>query len=318
MQQDFSFLRDLRFTVIGANGFIGTNLCLELLSHGAKVKGCGRTALPRKELAGNIDWIQLDWTKDNDNLFQAVENTDVIVHLVSTLLPSPSNLDPTRDVQENLISTMHLLEFCSRARLKKFVFASSGGTVYGPQKTMPIKETTLPNPISSYGIVKATIENYLNLYRHLHGLDYVALRIANPFGKYQMPHDQGLVANLMWKALAGKAIDIWGDGSIVRDYIHINSVVQAIMLSANIKNILAPRIYNIGSGIGRSVNEVLHSIQAVHGSHLKVNYTPSRPADVPENILDISLAGDHLNWAPKINWNNELVETYDWMSRTCE
>jgi UDP-glucose 4-epimerase len=316
MQKKFSFLRNLRCTVIGANGFIGTNLCLALLGAGAIVKGCGRTALPRKELAGSIDWIQFDWTKHDEKLYQAIQNSDVVVHLVSTLLPSPSNLDPARDIHENLIGTMHLLKLCTKARVNKVIFASSGGTVYGPQKIMPIKECTLPNPISSYGIVKTATENYLNLYRHLHSMDFVALRIANPFGEYQMPHEQGLVANLMEKALAGKVIEVWGDGSVVRDYIHISSVVEAMLLSINLQNSKAPRIFNIGSGVGRTVNDVFYAVEAVHGSPLKISYTKSRTADVPENVLDVSLASEHLNWEPSTDWENELQKTYAWVRGT--
>jgi UDP-glucose 4-epimerase len=299
--------------VLGANGFIGTNLCLALASLGATVRGCGRSAVARPELADKIEWFQVDFTKNDASMRLVVQDTDFVVHLVSTLLPAPSNLEQIRDAEENLISTLRLLEYCKEAGVRKVIFASSGGTIYGPQQYMPISENVLPNPICSYGIIKIATENYLNLYRHLYSLDFVALRISNPFGQYQIPHDQGLVAALIGKALTGSTIDIWGDGSIVRDYIYIDDLVEALILAMALENPNAPRVYNIGSGVGRSVNEVLCAIEAVHGRLPKVKRYPERSVDVPVNILDVGLARAYLGWLPSTEWTCALEKTYDWL-----
>jgi UDP-glucose 4-epimerase len=306
-------MKGLRCTVLGANGFIGTNLCLALASRGAIVKGCGRSVAARPELIGKIDWLQFDLTKNNESIQQVIQGADFVVHLVSTLLPVHSNREQIRDLEENLIGTVRLLQQCKDAGVKKVIFASSGGTVYGPQQNMPINETTLLNPISSYGIVKGAIENYLHLYRRLYGLDFVALRISNPFGPFQMPHDQGLIAALMGKTLNGSPVEIWGDGTVVRDYIYIDDVVNAIILAMALDNSDAPRVYNIASGVGRSVNEVLHAIGAAHGKLTKVNYHPARAVDVPTNILDVCLARTHLGWTPTTEWNDALEKTYVWL-----
>jgi UDP-glucose 4-epimerase len=141
----------------------------------------------------------------------------------------------------------------------------------------------------------------------------VALRISNPFGPFQMPHDQGLIAALIGKALKGSPVEIWGDGSVIRDYIYIDDVINAIILAISLDNPDAPRVYNVGSGIGRSVNEVLHAISTARGKPTKVDYCPARAVDVPTNILDISLARTHLRWTPTAEWKHALEKTYIWL-----
>ena len=311
-KNDLSQIYGKRFTVLGANGFIGTNLCLALLSAGGIVKGCGRSPQPRKELLDQIDWLQIDLSTSNFTL-GAVAGADIVVHLVATLLPAASNSDKVRDINENLIGTLNILEGCKVAGVKKIVYASSGGTIYGSQKNIPINETALPNPISSYGILKNATEGYLNLYKYLYSLDYVALRFSNPYGPYQMPSNQGLIAATIGKALKNEAIHIWGDGSIIRDYIHINDVISAILQSISLVDPVAPRVYNIGTGIGRSVNDILDSIEVIHGKRLSVKYSSQRSVDVPINILDINLAKFFLEWKPMEQWPESLGQTYDWL-----
>lgn len=305
-------LEGLRCTVIGAGGFIGTNLCLALADAGVKVTGCGRSELPRAALAGRVNWLRADLS-DCETLRRAVDGADVVVHLVSTLLPAPSNQDPVRDVQENLAGTLRLLQICRESCVRKVIFSSSGGTVYGPQSVTPIGEHVLPRPICSYGVVKVAIESYLDLYRRLFGLDYVALRIANPFGAHQYPHEQGLISALFGRALKGQLIEIWGDGSVVRDYIFISDVVEAIKAAIALDNPLAPRVYNIGSGVGRSVNEVLDSIATLLNVSLDVSYKPQRAVDVPVNVLDVNLARRYLAWTPDTPWEVALQRSHLWL-----
>ncbi|WP_213768591.1 NAD-dependent epimerase/dehydratase family protein [Caballeronia sp. dw_19] len=320
MQQpdhDRNWLAGARCTVLGANGFIGTNLCLALQSAGATVIGAGRSASARAELADKVSWRRTDLATGT-GLDDAIRGSDFVIHLVNTLLPAPSNAEKARDVEENLIGTLRLLELCREHRVKKVIYASSGGTVYGPQSVVPISENVIPLPICSYGIVKHAVEGYLHLFRHLHQLDYVALRIANPFGEYQMPHDQGLIATLFGKALSRTPISIWGDGSVVRDYVYIQDVVDAAIASMALDTQHAPRVFNIGSGVGKSVNDVIESITHVHGKLPRVEYTPGRAADVPVNVLDIRRAYDHLGWRPQTDWQAALDITYRWLSNVLD
>lgn len=311
-EHNLSQLAGARCAVLGANGFIGTNLCIALRDAGATVVGVGRSPRARDILMDRVEWRRADLA--TGNAFEhAVRDCDFVVHLANTLLPTPSNAEKVRDVQENLIGTLTLLERCRELGVGKVVYASSGGTVYGPQTNTPISEDVLPRPICSYGVVKHAVEGYLHLYRQLHRLDYVALRIANPFGPHQMPHDQGLVAALFGKALTGTPISIWGDGSVVRDYVYIQDVVEAIIAAMVLNEPDAPRIYNIGSGVGRSVNDVIASIQAIHGELPEVGYQHARAADVPVNVLDIRRAQTYLGWTPATPWHDALQATYKWL-----
>lgn len=149
---------------------------------------------------------------------EALEGIDVVFHLASTTLPKTSNDDPGYDVRSNVVDTIQLLEACVDAGVRKVIFASSGGTVYGVPERLPIKEDHPTNPISSYGIVKLTIEKYLGLFHYLYGLDYAALRISNPYGPYQDPAgQQGAISVFLHRILSGQPIAIWGDGEIVRE-----------------------------------------------------------------------------------------------------
>ena len=191
--------------------------------------------------------------------------------------------------------------------------ASSGGTVYGIPKVVPITETMENSPISAYGIAKLAIEKYLYLYEYLHGLNYMALRIANPFGPYQDPKKrQGIVAAVITCILANKPIEIWGDGTIVRDFIYIEDVVSAFISAACYDG--DARILNIGSGVGRSIDDIVASVgQAMGVDEPQKVYRLGRASDVPINVLDISLASRELCWAPTAEWIASLKATAEWL-----
>ena len=197
----------------------------------------------------------------------------------------------------------------------KVIFVSSGGTVYGVPEHLPICESHPTDPISAYGISKLAIEKYLGLYRRLHGLDYCVLRVANPYGPYQVPfNNQGVVASILQRALSGEAVEIWGDGEIVRDFIHIDDVVDTLIAAVDYAG--PKRVFNVGSGIGRSVNQIITDVETV----LKLgpiarDYKPARPADVPVNVLDIGLIQREMGWRPCIDWLEGLRSTGSWMTR---
>src|SRR5262249_42060795 len=142
-----------------------------------------------------------------------LEGCQTCFHLVSTTLPKSSNADPVFDVESNVLATIRLLTQAIQTGLKKVVFVSSGGTVYGVPKQIPILETHATDPMCSYGITKLSIEKYLHLFHVLHGLDYTVLRLSNPFGEGQRVHaSQGAVAVFLGKVLRGETVEIWGDG----------------------------------------------------------------------------------------------------------
>ena len=296
-----------RCVVLGAAGFIGKNLCAGLQAIGARVVGLGDR---RDTPAEQVEWhcIRLEATDLLENLLQ---KDDIVFHLASSTIPG-SNVTPDTDISANVIPTVRLLDACLRKGVAKFVFLSSGGTVYGPGVPLPTPEEAPTNPISWYGIQKLAIEKYLAVYHRLYALDFVALRVANPFGPYQVKAQQGVVASIIRHALAGTPVDIFGDGLVTRDYIYVADVVEAILRAAVMAEPTAPRVYNVGTGVGRSVLDVIETVQKVHGRPIQINRLPSRAIDVPVSVLDIGRAKEHLSWHPKTDWEQAVRYTYAW------
>jgi UDP-glucose 4-epimerase len=301
-----------RWLVLGASGFIGTNLCRRLVQGGAEVVAFGRQTNMPVQLEG-CRWVAGNFF-DQDSLAVAMDEAEIVVHSISTVIPATSNESPINDVKENLLGTLKLLDLCKRKAVKRLLVLSSGGTIYGPNVTIPTPENAPNEPICSYGIVKLAIEKYLQLYRRQGELDSVVLRLANPFGPYQRMGGQGLIAAVIHKILQNQPVEIWGDGSVIRDYIYIADVVDAILSAAELNNFNNPFIYNIGSGVGRSVNTVIESLMEIHGA-ITVDRLPNRHIDVPVSILDICRAESFLDWRPQTDWMDALQLTYSWFKQ---
>ena len=212
---------------------------------------------------------------------------DVVYHLISTTVPTTSNQQIPQEISDNVELTSRLLESCVRCGVKKVVYLSSGGTVYGMNQVCPLREGMETNPINSYGVQKVMNEKLLYLYQYLYGLDYRIIRLSNPFGPYQRPNGiLGAVTTFTYKALKGEEIVVYGDGSVVRDYIYIEDAVKAILNIADDEG--EDRLYNVGSGMGTSLCQLLKIIEDTLGLTLKIRYVPGRAVDVPVNYLDIS------------------------------
>jgi len=280
--------------VFGAAGFIGRALVKQLLDEGYKV-----TAIDRCWIDGisGADCIGGD-VFDPTFLRSVINDNDVVYHLVSTTIPSTSNKDPVYDCESNIMGTLHMLDTMVECGVRKVVFASSGGTVYGVPKVVPILESAETYPICAYGISKLAIERYLHLYSNLYGIQAVVLRISNPFGPGQLPEKGlGAIATFAKRALHGETIEIWGDGSVIRDFIYIDDVVDALIASEQTSEPFT--LLNIGSGQGKSLLEVLAVIERELGDKIAVSFQPSRACDVPEVVLDIQKAKSVLGWQPK-------------------
>ncbi len=298
-----------RSLVLGAGGFIGTNLCLRLRALGVPVTGFGRGA-PPAALAG-IEWIS--GVLDERSPDRLVAGHAHVFDLIGAGLPNSSNDNPAQIVADAVPAKVRLLEACRSEGVRRYVFASSGGTVYGVTGPMPVSEDAPTEPISAYGIGKLVVEKYLALYRHLYGLEARALRIANAYGPHQDPRrGQGLVSALLRRLLADEPVEIWGDGRIVRDYIHIDDVVAAML--ACLDHDGPGRVFNVGSGIGRSVSEVLADAARITGRTPRLVRRAARGADVPVNILDSSRLTRQTGWAPRMGWEAGLAATAAWIS----
>jgi UDP-glucose 4-epimerase len=299
----------MSFLVLGGGGFVGTNLCRRLATSGARVRAFGHSRAFPDELSG-VEWHQGEF-EDTAALTSAVASCDVVFHLVQATTPHSANLDIAGDLRHSVIPTLALLDICRKANVKRVVFISSGGTVYGAAKEVPTPETAATDPITTYGIVKLTIEKFLGLYEHLHGLSFRVLRVANPFGAFQLPaKGQGLIAMLLSRAINGLSTQIWGDGAVVRDYVFVDDVVDALQAAA--VDTSAARIFNIGSGQGRSVRDVIAAVEAELGAPVPIEWSPGRPIDVPVSILSIERARHILGWTPKTEFAEGLRQTVEW------
>ena len=292
---------------------MGSYLCKALLEHGEEVVVFDRPEaryldLVRKQGAGLFvgDFL------NRDDLRRALSGCDLVYHLASTTVPQTSNDDPVYDVDTNILGTLHLLDEAKKAKVKKIVFVSSGGTVYGIPQEIPIKENHPTEPTSSYGICKLAIEKYLHLYWILYGLDYYILRIANAYGERQPITDtQGVISSFLDKAIRGDELVIWGDGAVVRDYVYIEDIANALARAASYEGEL--KVFNVGAGKGHSINDIINIIERITNQSLKLKYIPGRTFDVPTNVLDITRAKTHLKWEPVTDLFEGIARTYDRM-----
>jgi len=308
-EQKVAALRGVSCVVLGGGGFLGMNLCRSLASCGARVRAFGRRCLFPSDLDG-IEWCQGDFA-DGAALAAALDSCEIVFHLIHTNTPQSANLDVPRDALQNVIPSIALLEASRKLAVKRVVFVSSGGTIYGSAKDLPTPETAPTNPISAYGISKLAIEKYLALYEHLYDLSFRVLRVANAFGPYQLPiRNQGIIAALISRALRDQETEIWGDGSVVRDYIFVDDVVDALHRAALDQSDL--RIFNIGSGQGRSVRQVVAAVESQLGKKLRIKETASRAIDVPISLLAIQRAEETLAWRPATPFEIGLAATIDW------
>jgi UDP-glucose 4-epimerase len=297
--------------IFGGAGFIGSHIADDLLSHKIKVTIFDKLYASRKNILhifDRINYIEGDFNNKVD-IKNALRGHDYAVHLVSSTLPADSNLNPIYDVETNLISSLHFLEGCVENKLSKVIFISSGGTVYGIPESIPIKEDHGTQPTCSYGIIKLAIEKYLALYKELKGLNYTILRFSNPFGERQNPFlPQGLIVHLLYKIREKQTIEIWGDGKVVRDYFYIRdgvkSVYKAIRYNGN------KSLFNISSGKGYTIIQILDMFRKVLKLDFDVKYLPGRKFDVKVNILDNKLAKRELNWGPETSFKDSLKRTW--------
>jgi UDP-glucose 4-epimerase len=305
----------MRCLVLGGRGFVGSHLIDSLLELGYQVRCFDRPhVVPLGDsyiYNPNFELYEGDFVSEAD-ISQALVGCEVCYHLISTTLPKSSNADPIFDVETNVLGTVRLLTLAVKSGLKKIIFVSSGGTVYGVPACVPIPEVHPTDPECAYGISKLAIEKYLRLFHHLHGLDYTILRLSNPYGERQRTRaSQGVIAVFMGKVLRGEPVEIWGDGSVIRDYIHISDVVDAMLMA--LEQTYEERVYNIGAGYGRNLNEVLVAIEKATGCLAICRYLPGRAFDVPESVLCIARAKASLNWSPKVDFEHGIERLAAWL-----
>lgn len=293
----------LNAAILGA-GFIGQNFIRRALQRGYKLHVLDHKNCP-PEFEGKLTWLQGDFSSE-EAVAQVVGGAEVVFHFISSTVPGDV-VDEGREVMQNVVQTLQLLKICVRERVRRVVFASSS-SVYGVQARLPVQESASTDPISSHGIHKLAIEKYLQLYRYQHVLDCKILRLSNPYGPGQsVLGRQGFVAIAIGKLMAGEQIEIRGDGSTIRDFVYIDDVTEALDLAATTRAVES--VFNVGSGRGYSLNDIVVTLAKVTGKPIATKYVEGRFVDIPASILDISLEKNVLGKTPKIGLEQGLART---------
>jgi UDP-glucose 4-epimerase len=273
--------------VIGANGFLGSHLVDALGAAGHEVRAFDRfsSGEPTFDTDG-VDVVRGEFLSRGD-IESAVRGQELVFHFLSSTSPATAENDPTLDIRTNVAQSVELLEACVAAGTGHFYFASTGGAIYGPQGRSPYLEDDHTLPVSPYAIGKLAIENYLRYFRRVHRLASTSFRISNPYGTRQRAHKrQGLIPIALRQIALGRAVERFGDGSMVRDYLFVEDLVAMIMRI--VKADPQADTYNLGSGVGRSVTEIFEVLRRVTGQDFEIHERTVPPTFVDEVVLDTS------------------------------
>ncbi|HEY3350245.1 MAG TPA: NAD-dependent epimerase/dehydratase family protein [Thermoanaerobaculia bacterium] len=295
-----------RVVVTGGAGFLGRHIVRALSEAGVEV--CVLDRLPPRDafppgvevVAGNV--------AERDVVERTLCGADAVVHLACTTVPQTSEDNRLHDLRSNVEPALTLLDCAAAAGARRFVFASSGGTIYGNPIRTPIGEDHPTRPANSHGAMKLAVEGYLWSCANLTGLETYALRMSNAYGPGQTAaKPQGFIGVLARMVRSGKPVEIWGDGSVVRDFVFVEDVARAFVQC--LAGSAPPGPYNIGSGLGHSLREVVALAEKVLGASIPVHFLPSRRIDVPSNVLDVSRARTLLGWEAQTPLEEGLRKT---------
>lgn len=304
--------------ILGGLGFIGRNLIEEFLvndKYSLIIFDSPNNPFQKTMQDKNIKSYTGDFSCQSDVEKVFKENKiDIVIHLISSTVPAGFCGEYViNDIESNLAPTVRLLELMKKYQVAKIIFASSGGTIYGlPLKhdsLTTIKESHQNNPICSHGVIKLAIEKYLYLYQYLHGIEYLILRIANPYGEYHLSNSQGLINVALKNIVNKKTVVIWGNGEVVRDYIYIKDCVKII--SFLIEKGVVNKTLNIGSGIGFSINEIIAKIKKIT-RNFDFKMESSRQFDVPRAVLNIDELKSIIDFTPT-DIETGIENTYKWL-----
>ncbi|MGH7781841.1 MAG: NAD-dependent epimerase/dehydratase family protein [Candidatus Binataceae bacterium] len=304
----------MRILVTGGAGFIGSHTVDALIKEGA-----GEVAVLDDLSAGNREQVNPKARLYQADLRDAAavreivakERPEAIYHMAAQMDVRRSVVDPAFDAQVNIVGFLNLIEAARKHSLKRVVFSSTGGAIYGEQDSFPATEEHPRRPVSPYGIAKLSTESYLFFYRVQYGIDYLALRYGNVYGPRQDPHGEaGVVAIFSGKILDGQPCAIYGDGTQTRDYVFVRDVVRANMaaLSAKASGIAI----NIGTGIETSVNDLYSTIAAIADFPAAAEHAPARPGEQKRSVISPALAQKELGWRPLAALRDGLAETFQY------
>lgn len=301
----------MKIMVTGGAGFIGSWVADSYISNGHEVLIFDDLSSGRPEnINSKAAFVKGD-IRDRSLVKSVMDEfkPDVVNHHAAQIDVRKSVEDPAYDAEVNIIGSITLLENAVKHGVKKFVFASTGGAIYGEPEDIPADESTPPMPISAYGTSKYAVEKYLEYYRHIYSLDFVALRYANVYGPRQNPHGEaGVVAIFCSRILSGRTCLIFGDGSQTRDYVYVGDVARANVLALNSKS----GSYNIGTGVETSVNDLVNELGVASGQVFNTEHAEARAGEVLRISLEADLAEEVLGWEPRVFLDEGIRNTWEW------
>lgn len=297
--------------VTGGAGFIASHVVDLLIDNGLQVSVVDNLSSGKKKNLSSVATFYECDIRDGGvvNIIKEI-NPDVIIHHAAQISVRESVNDPGNDASINILGSLNLLQASVKSGVKKFIFASTGGAIYGEQEYFPADEAHPVRPISPYGIAKLSVEKYLFYYKEVYGLDYVSLRYSNVYGPRQDPHGEaGVVAIFSQKMLANEQPVINGDGKQTRDFVYVKDVAEANInaLKGNVSGEI-----NIATGLETTVNELFRVTNKIVGGEIKEVHGPSMKGEQLRSVLNWSLAKNSLNWKPRINLEDGLRETVDY------
>ncbi len=306
-----------RILVTGGSGYIGSHL-VDALSLTKQHNITSFDLYPRPYAPTPEDITFIQGNLNNAALIRRTiidRGIEIVYHTAWMSIHETSIKDPVIDIERNLIPMTRLLEACREGKVKRVVFLSSGGTVYGVPNNLPVREDHPTHPISAYGITKLAAEKYLQMYAHLYGLEYVIFRPSVPYGPRQNPRRrQGAVSVFVYRALRNMPITIWGAGKILRDYFYISDLTNALVMATE-NSTISNTIINLAGAKAYSLNELTDVIQETLGVSIDVQYQSGRKFDVPQLWLNIDAATENLGWQPKVTLPEGIRKTAAWIQK---
>ncbi len=304
----------MKILITGGAGFIGSSVADLYILKGHKVVIFDNLSMGNiKNVNKKAKFYKIDIRDKKISKIIKKEKIQVINHHAAQISVPDSVKNPFLDEDINIKGTLNLLDAAQKNKVKRFIFISSGGTVYGEPEKLPARETFKIAPQNPYGISKVAGENYVKFFSKQYGLKYVILRYSNVYGERQIPHGEaGVVAIFIKKILEGKKPVIFGGGKCIRDYIYVGDVAMANLVALNKGD---NDEFNIGTGIPTNVNQLFHIIKEVTGYKEEAEKGPFREGDILANYLDISKAKKILNWQPKISLKEGILRTYNYFKK---
>jgi UDP-glucose 4-epimerase len=300
----------LKILVTGGAGFIGSHVCDEFVRAGHEVLALDNLSSGKKEnLAPQVKLLELDIRAPEAAEAILRERPQVICHLAAQMDVRRSVEDPRFDAEANILGMLNLLEAARKVEVKKFIFSSTGGAIYGEQDVFPAPESHATRPVSPYGVSKASGELYLGYYKAQYGLPYIALRYANVYGPRQNPHGEaGVVAIFSQRLVSGKSCTIFGTGKQSRDFVYGPDVARASLLAFQSEYVGA---VNIGTGIETDITQLYQLLADAAGSKDAAVYAPGKPGEQMRSCIDNALAKKVLGWSPTVQVKEGLAKTIE-------